>query len=75
MLAFLPMTTTIKPGFCIYLFHGKAVKRMVLAMMSDMQMPNERNFVGILHIRAAAEALHQPHSLQESGESISLPLI
>ena len=75
MSAVLPMTASMKPGFCIYLFHGKAATTIVLAIIADMQMAKEKNLVEILRVEAAAEALHQPHSLQDGDKSLLLRLV
>lgn len=42
MSAVLPTTASMKPGFYIYLFHGKAATTTVLAIIADMQMAKER---------------------------------
>lgn len=74
MSAFLPTTATMKPEICIYLFHGKAARTIVLAIIADMQTAKERKVGDMLRVKAAAEALHQPQSLQDSEKSILDPL-
>lgn len=52
---------------CIYLFHGKAARTIVLAIIASMQTAKERNVKEMLRVKVAAEALQQLLSLEHVG--------
>ena len=46
----------------------------MLAIIADMQTAKGRNVGDMVRIKAAAEALYQPQSLQDSEKSMLEPL-
>lgn len=63
-------TATAKSSCRTYLFHGEAVEIIVLAIDSDMVIAKKMNNIGVLRVKAEAEALLKFNGLESSEEII-----